>query len=235
MTEERYPRVGPSFFPGLVIIVIGVVLLLNRFEFVRPLALLDYWPLLLVILGMHRIFASRQPGMMIMGGLIALIGVLLLGQRLGYFDFDWYTVFPVLVIVIGVMALARSLQHNARLPSIPTSSQAILNEWVLFGGCKMVNTSRDFRGGELLAVFGGYQLDLTRTEMAGDEAVLKLTAVFGGMEVRTPESWVVVVKGVPVFGGIEDKTLHPKGDSTVSQKTLVISGLAIFGGIEVRN
>lgn len=235
MRDERLPRVGPSFFPGLIIVLIGVVLLLDRMGYVRAGNVFDYWPLLLVAIGLGKVVSSRHSGGQVSGIIIATIGIVIFCQRQGYISLDWSVIWPVILIVIGLSALAKAFMARADGLDPNSISQSVVSEWVVFGGSKMVNTSTDFRGGELLAVFGGYQLDLTRTQMAQDHAVLRLTAIFGGIEVVTPEDWMVVTKGVPIFGGFDDKTLHPKPRPDKQQKTLVVKGFAMFGGIEVKN
>ena len=71
--------------------------------------------------------------------------------------------------------------------------------------------------------------------MAGDEAVLVLNAVFGGIEARIPESWTVVMKGAGVFGAFQDSTQHPDPRIFPNPKRLVLKGGAVFGGVEVKN
>jgi hypothetical protein len=65
-----------------------------------------------------------------------------------------------------------------------------------------------------------------------DEAVLHLIAVMGGIEIWVPENWVVVMQGVPVLGGFEDKT-HPASSDT--NKRLIVKGYSVMGGVEIKN
>jgi len=53
----------------------------------------------------------------------------------------------------------------------------------------------------------------------------------GGVEIRVPREWSVVVNGSPVLGGIEDKTIPPM----MPGKRLVIDGSVIMGGVEITN
>jgi len=55
----------------------------------------------------------------------------------------------------------------------------------------------------------------------------------GGVEIRVPENWKLVIEVSPILGGIEDKR-----NSSVEQdeeRILVIKGFCLFGGLEVRN
>jgi len=98
-------------------------------------------------------------------------------------------------------------------------------------------TSQDFQGGDITAIFGGVELDLTEANIQGTEATLAITAIFGGVEVRIPPTWQVAFRGAPIFGGIEDKTRTARvNDPTNSSlKVLVITGAVIFGGLEIKN
>jgi hypothetical protein len=105
----------------------------------------------------------------------------------------------------------------------------------VFGGGDRQISSNNFKGGRLMAIFGGYKVDFNHAEIEGDKAVLEANAIFGGGEIRVPEHWHIVQQGVGIFGAYEDKTRHFQPDPSKPTKTLVIRGVAIFGGIEVKN
>jgi hypothetical protein len=63
--------------------------------------------------------------------------------------------------------------------------------------------------------------------------VIFATAILGGVELRIPESWNVVIQANPIFGGYSDETIHPEASS--SGPLLIIRGSAIFGGISIKN
>ena len=67
------------------------------------------------------------------------------------------------------------------------------------------------------------------------EAILEVNCVFGGVEIRVPETWHVHSRNLPVFGGYEDKTRHPNNPAVGSPKTLIVTGMVVFGGIEIKN
>ena len=71
--------------------------------------------------------------------------------------------------------------------------------------------------------------------MTVDEAVIDVNVVFGEVEVRVPETWIVINRAAVVFGGVNDKTIHPKPDPNVKTPRLVITGAVIFGGLNLRN
>jgi hypothetical protein len=67
--------------------------------------------------------------------------------------------------------------------------------------------------------------------MASEEAVLDVFVFWGGAEIKVPEDWEVVSRGIAVLGGFVDNTRHVAG----AHKRLVITGMAIMGGVEVKN
>ena len=112
--------------------------------------------------------------------------------------------------------------------------QGVLREDAIFSGGKRKVVSPDFKGGEVSCIFGGFDIDLRRAGMAGDSAVLVVNAVFGGCDIKVPESWDVVMEISAIFGGCDDKTLHPD-PSLPGVKRLILRGSAVFGGIDVKN
>lgn len=110
-----------------------------------------------------------------------------------------------------------------------------LNEVAIFGGGKRKVTTQDFQGGELTAIFGGFEVDLREAGMTGDSAILDVNTVFGGAEIKIPYAWTAVVQGVGIFGGYGDETTPPSPVTSPDSKKLFIRGAAVFGGVTVKN
>jgi predicted membrane protein len=98
----------------------------------------------------------------------------------------------------------------------------------------VANVSQAFRGASLTAVFGGVNLDLRHARPAAEGARITATAAFGGIDILVPTGWRVALKGLPIFGGIEDKTDHT-ADLPDDAPVLQVDALAIFGGVEVKH
>ncbi len=92
------------------------------------------------------------------------------------------------------------------------------------------------RAPQLQSLFGGIEIDLRDADLAETEAVLYANAIFGGIEIRVPETWYVAARGQGIFGGYTDSTRYTgPGDPDKPKKTLIVMGTAIFGGVEIRN
>jgi hypothetical protein len=88
---------------------------------------------------------------------------------------------------------------------------------------------------------GGGTINLSNAEMDGDSMVIDIFALMGGVDIVIPKHWRVIIKGLPIMGGMSDKTLSsvktPGVDDTPPEHTkqLIIKGIAIMGGVEIKN
>ena len=112
------------------------------------------------------------------------------------------------------------------------NSRLFVNAFAVLGGVQQSNNSQDFRGGESSAIMGGCEIDLRQASIAGEEAVISTFAMWGGIKIKVPTAWNVIVQGVPFLGGFDDKSAKP---SDPAAKRLVVRGTAIMGGVEVTN
>jgi predicted membrane protein len=97
-------------------------------------------------------------------------------------------------------------------------------------GIVLKNDSQEFTGGDISAVMGAVEIDLRQAAIA-TEAVLHLSIIMGGVEIKVPRDWSISVNGSPMLGGIEDKTVPPMTPG----KRLLIEGSVIMGGVEISN
>jgi hypothetical protein len=112
-----------------------------------------------------------------------------------------------------------------------------LNEFAFLGGGERIIRTPDFRGGEVTAIMGGFEIDLRGAGIVGDEAVLEVFTLWGGVEIRVPEDWIVQIQATPILGGISETVTGPAvpaAPSSGPRKRLVIRGTAIMGGVEVK-
>ena len=104
----------------------------------------------------------------------------------------------------------------------------------VFGGVKKNVVSNNFRGGEIVTVMGGAEINFTQADINGPAAVIDITQIFGGTKIIVPPHWKVSSELAAVFGGIEDRR-HLSGAPISDEKHLIIKGTSIFGGIDIRS
>jgi predicted membrane protein len=224
---------APRLVLGLGIIVIGVLFLLGNMDIIDPNEYLQLWPAILIIVGIAYLIQCQQGSGRVWGIILTFIGTGMLLDRLHFIHFSVWIYWPLILVVIGIMMIIRSSSHQRKIHSSPVESSdanSYIKAIAIMGGYRRMNNSQDFKGGELTAIMGGLEIDLREASIKG-EAVIDIFALMGGVEMRVPEDWLVIIEGFPFMGGFEDKTRPPKE----SAKRLVIKGTAMMGGLEIKN
>lgn len=230
---RRHGR-GGGFGFGLTVIAFGALLLMHSLGMLpESVSVWDFWPLILVGMGVGHLCRDRGVPGVLFGLSLAAVGGILLLSNLGVLDPGITRYWPILIIVAGVAILfgGRRHRHAPRVTS-DVSSADYVRKSVTFSGAKIRVDSRKFKGGDLSAAMGGFELDLRDADIDGDEAVLLVHVVMGGIDLRIPESWRVVNELDPTLGGLEDKT---SGVAVEPRKRIVLRGTAVLGGITIRN
>jgi predicted membrane protein len=233
---------------AIVIILVGAFLLLKTTGILPPWFVISFWGLVFLLGGLAQILVSTGYNSRVWGVGLILVGVIIELNALHITHLGFRNLWPVFIILLGCLMLWqaltgrkdlgiwRILESNEESGEDPAAANpGSLNLNYVFSGTDRRIRSKNFNGGTISAVFGGFKLDLTRAEIEGDRAVLEANVVFGGGEIIVPESWVVVTEGSGVFGGFDDKTRHFQPDPTQPVKTLVVKGAAVFGAVVVKN
>jgi len=233
MTTRNF-RISFQLVLGFIIIALGVLYLLQNLGFLYARDYTQYWPILIALYGFSRLIQCEAVPQKIWGGFWAFIGTIWFLDRLDVLYFDFVDLWPLVLVALGLSLIWGTSRRRAAIVGGTTidDSSSIVNAFALLGGFKRSNDSQDFRGGEITAIMGGCELDLRRASIKEGEAILNLVAIMGGVEIRVPEDWKVILQGVPVLGGFEDKT-RPLGPE--STKRLVVRGYAVMGGVEIKN
>ncbi len=210
------------------------MLLLDHMGILSADRLWRLWPLLMIFAGVVNVVT--KPGRRVWGALLIGAGTLFQLDSLGILRFRWADLWPLAIIAAGVMMIWGSIEsRRVRAASASGDAPNAMNSTAVFGGVERRVTVRDFRGGRVSAVFGGVELDFRDADMEGEQAVLEVNAIFGGAEIRVPETWKVEQRGQTLFGGYTDTTRLSKDANAPSAKTLLITGTTLFGGVEVTN
>src|ERR1051325_9679209 len=70
------------------------------------------------------------------------------------------------------------------------SKEDYINTTSVFGGAKKNMLTKNFKGGEIVNIFGGTELNLSQADVNG-EAVVEMTTIFGGTTFIVPSNWTV--------------------------------------------
>jgi uncharacterized membrane protein (UPF0136 family) len=246
---------------GAILIALGLIYALDSFGVLYAGHVFRYWPLVLVGLGIAKATQSRLPGQRTGGIVLIAVGGVLLLWSLHVVWFRARDMWPVILLLVGGSLVWQALS-NRRVSAAgagegspaeralagareglaasrggregPTDAGSVLNEFAFMGGGDRIVRAQDFRGGEITAIMGGFGIDLRGAAIAGDSATIHIFTLWGGVDLKVPEEWNVVMAGAPILGVFTNsaKTFR-QGDAAA--KTLFIKGAAIMGGVEVKN
>jgi hypothetical protein len=240
--DKRRSCASPQLVIGLLILSLGVLFLLNNLGLADAHDWFKFWPVIIVAIGAVKLFYARHVPAAVGASFWMLAGLWLLLNKLGIIKLEFWRAlllyWPLLLVGVGLSIVWRTFRRREDLktPADLDSANA-LRTFQVFGGTKRAIGSADFRGGEITTIFGGVNLDLSRAQIASSqdgvpEAVLELLVMWGGVELRVPDGWVIDVRVSPILGGIEDRT-RPSADPRAPR--LVLQGNIIMGGVEVKN
>jgi predicted membrane protein len=237
---------------GLILLVIGLGFFLRNMGFYFPDWLFS-WNILLIIIGIFVGIRRNFRG----GGWIVmiLIGSYFTLQRMFDVDVTRYY-FPLLLTLLGLYLILSPKRRSYRswkkrsdptfpsdtadldapvgsIESGPHTREDIIDSVNVFSSAHQNIFSKNLKGGDVVAVFGGCNLNLTQADFQGT-IVLDIVALFGGVKIIIPPTWQVRSELTAIFGGMEDKTsAMPFGTS--SNKMVVVRGITLFGGVDIRN
>ncbi len=237
MTHQNAPkRIGI----GLVIMFVGTALLLRSFgiydDFINEY--IFRWEMILIGFGTISFLSheGRGPGILLVligGGLYARNYI-----ELPYGISFWQLFIAAIFIFAGIMIIFKR-KHNPRCDwcgDKTTHGMDTIDEIAVFGGGDRTIVSDSFKGGKILAVFGGSNFNLTRSKLAPGKNYIDVLAVFGGLKLIVPEDWNVKINAISIFGGFSDKhRVHTPDSATANAPELIIKGFVIFGGGEIKS
>lgn len=235
MRRERSPRsMSSQVVLGIMAIGLGILFFLDNLDIINFRHALPFWPLVFIVIGIVKICDSGSRNGLLVGAALAGVGVVMLLNRLGFFYISWRSLWPLALIGLGVAVLMRpsSMRNSAtvNLSKDAPENEEFLDMTTILGGFQRRVTTRNLRGGEITAIMGGCELDMRSASIDG-EAVIQIFAVMGGITIKCPIDWTVVLEGTPILGGFDEKTAPPPDHS----KRLVVRGYAILGGVEITN
>ena len=216
----------PQLFLGLLLVAIGGTALLGRLGVVGiDLGELvsTWWPMLIVLVGIAALVSVPRAWMG--PALIILVGAVLQLDRLDLIAVSFWDIFwPSLLLLVGLVLVTRYARG-------PGDDRNTVNSTVMWWGSNPRTASQDFKGGSLTAVMGGIEADLRAAGIQGRAEVSALV-FWAGIEIKVPPTWRVTVRGLPILGGWEDKTVVPLDPNAPE---LIVHVTAIMGGVEIKN
>jgi len=216
---------------GILLVVAGVILALNVFNITDIDIFFDgWWTLFIIIPCTVGLFTEREKTGNIIGILIGVF-LLLCCQDILSFSIFWKLLVPAAVVVIGLKMVFSGLfgnKANEIMKTMRLEGKEPKSGCAVFSGCDLNYGGEAFEGAELTAVFGGVECDL-RNAIIDKDCAIRVSAIFGGIDILVPDNVNVKVSSNSIFGGVSNKTaVHQNAP------TIYVSGTCMFGGVEIK-
>jgi len=260
--EERWGPRGKHaergrIWVGLALLIVGGLFLARASGLDVPLWIFS-WQMMLIGIGLFIGFRHKFRGI---GWLfpIAIGGIFLFDRMSPDINLRPYF-WPILLIGAGLFIIFRprgrhcrrggGRDDNASVANTTTVTTATTKEetgqWekamvegtdviditAIFGGVKKNVLSKHFKGGEIVTVMGGAEVNLTQADFQG-KVIIDSFNMFGGTKLIVPPDWEVQSNIVSIFGGVDDKR-QPVPNLSPG-KVLYLDGTCLFGGLEIRS
>jgi len=161
------------------------------------------------------------------GVIIIIIGLSIL------FSFPFFNIiFALILLWVGVRIVSgRSWSGGPWKQATGIIKEDFLRRVLVFSSLQSKLKTESFEGMEIVAIFGGGELDASAISTKKTNVDINLVTIFGGIKLKLPKGWTVKNEGAGILGGFDNNT-------TPSSKSSVIvhlKGVAMFGGVEVEN
>lgn len=189
---------------GIVLIALGIVIGLNALNITSiNLLFKGWWTLIIIIPCLINLFNTKESGKT--GDLIGVVvgvALLLAVRDIISFSLIWKLLIPIILVAIGLsMIFNETIKAKVTNKVKEASKDGLESITATFASQKVNKDGEDFKGANLDSVFGGVTLDLRQANIE-KEAVIKASAIFGGVEIFVPSNINLKVKGTPIFGEI---------------------------------
>ena len=261
MDDKRPSRRSGAIWAGLFLLLVGGVLLLDQLGFPLPDWLFSWhtlliaiglfigirtnfhggaWIILILVGGAYTLqdyYPTIKLERFILPGILILIGLAIISGRGGHRPHRWH----------------REWQDDwenkwGRKRPSPTgdpsstggpswtgagyTSEDFIDSTSIFSGIHKKLVSKTFKGGDVVTMMGGAEIDLSQADFTGTVR-LDITQIMGGTKIIVPPHWEVRTEVTAIFAGFEDKRQQPAVLNP--EKVLIIDGTSIFGGIELKS
>jgi hypothetical protein len=143
----------------------------------------------------------------------------------------WRLLRTLLLLLAGVFTgfVAAAAVLRGWIPSRGDETSDELGLVAILDGIELESRSGAFRGGSVLAWFGGVSLDLSGASLAPG-ARLDVRAAFGGVAIKVPAGWRVEAEATALVGGVDISVAEPDDPDAPA---LVVRAASVMGGVAI--
>ena len=222
---------------GIAIIALGVIFGGNALGLFSLNIFFDGWWTLFIIVPSVIGLITEKEKLSSLGFLSVGIVLLLAAQNVFSYDVAWKVIVAIFLMMIGLGIIVKSIFHNKNDKEVEKKIHDLENDKVMdsqiaiFSGSERTYNDEEFGGSNLVAVFGGVELDLKNAKFTKD-TVIKAFCLFGGIDIKVPENVQVKIKSGFIFGGVSDDR---KSDMEKGKYTIYLDSVGGFGGVSIKD
>lgn len=256
----QWTRSG-SMLAGLVILSIGTVFLLKEMNIFQFPGWLFSWPMIVVVAGIFIGAGNsfRDAGWLFISGVGVVFLMGKIWPEIPVWNYTW-PVIVIIIGLVMILSPRRKKswkyeyhykwddgtrqEEDNKVEGI--ADEAVKTEekgniklgdnWTdvvsIFSNVKKQVYSKDFKGGDIVAIFGGAEINLMQADFTGT-IYIDMVQIFGGTKLIVPPHWQIRPETTAIFGGIEDKRTPQTNYDP--EKVVILNGTTLFGGIEIRS
>lgn len=224
-----------SIIWGVALVALGVIFGGNALGWFSIDVFFDgWWTLFIIVPSVISLFTEKEK----ISSLVFLaVGVILLLAAQDVFSWEvaWKVILAVVLVMIGVGVIFKGIFRGNNDKEVERKirefdeDKTMDSQIAIFSGSDRVYNDEEFAGSNLVAVFGGVDLDLRHAKFTKD-TVIRAFCLFGGIDVKLPEEVQVKIRSRFIFGGASDER---KSDTGKGKHTIYIDAAGGFGGISV--
>lgn len=229
-------KVSPIIW-GIAVIALGVIFGGNALGWFDFNIFFDGWWTLFIIVPSAISLITEKDKLASLGFLAAGVILLLAAQNVFSYDTAWKVILAVFLVLVGLTIIVKSLFHSNNDKEVEKKirefdeDKTMDSQIAVFSGSDRVYKDETFSGSNLVAVFGGVDLDLRKAKFTKD-TIIRAFCMFGGIDIKVPEDVQVMIRSRFIFGGAADER---KGDTGKGKYTIYIDAAGGFGGISIND
>lgn len=209
---------------GIVFIALGLVLLgkfLGLYDF--NIFFDGWWTLFIIIPSLIDLIFENHKSTSLT---FLILGILLLVASRDYMSYK--NIFKIFICLVFIICGLKMVFKSHSKPKIKQNKDIPIYTGI-FGGIEEKYSKNKFNGCKIISVFGGSTVDL-RDALIEKDCIVEVFSIFGGSDLIVPDNVNVVVSGVALFGGCDNK----KGNQKNNEITIYVEQVSIFGGLDIK-
>ena len=220
---------------GIAIITLGVIFGGNAIGLFNFNVFFEGWWTLFIIVPSAISLVTEKGRMASLAFLAAGVILLLAAQNVFSYDVAWKVILAVALILFGIAMIFGTIFHSKSDKEVAEKVKKLGENGnmdahtAIFSGSDKTYKKEVFSGANLVAVFGGVDIDL-REAIIEKDTVIRACAAFGGVNIVVPNDVRVKSKSCFFFGGIADER---KDASNKGKHTIYVDATGGFGGVTI--